>query len=106
MYLDASEGIINKERCDEEYNYEENAKYHYRRIWGIDETEDLPSAIHNCFIIRDDKPLRDAVSKIKKEITEALGNNELAKQYYVTGKNGGIKRISVPRELVHYKNEY
>ncbi len=105
MYLDASEGIINKERCDEEYNYEENAKYHYRRIWGSDDIEDVPSAIHNCFIISDDKPFRDAVYKIKKEIIKTLGNNELAKQYYVTGQNGGLKRISIPRQFVQYDND-
>ncbi len=101
MYLNAEEGIRNKERNDSKYLAVKN----YLRIRGSADIEDIPSAIHNCFIISDDKPFRDAVYKIKKEIIKTLGNNELAKQYYVTGQNGGLKRISIPREFVHYDNE-
>jgi hypothetical protein len=105
LYIDVAKGFTNKERGLEKYL--NKAIENYGRIRGSDETKDGLSAIHNCFNTSDpdDKPFRDAVYKIKKEIIKALGNNNLAKQYYVTGQNGGIKRISIPREFVHYVNE-
>ena len=104
LYIDVAKGFRNKERGLEEYL--NKVIENYGRIRGSDETEDGLRAIRNCFNMSDpdDKPFRDAVYKIKKEIIKTLGNNELAKQYYVTGQNGGIKRINVPRELVHYVN--
>ncbi len=105
LYIDVAKGFRNKERGLKEYL--NKAIDNYGRIRrGSDEIEDGLSAIHNCFNTSDpdDKPFRDAVYKIKKQIIATLGNNELAKQYYVTGQNGGIKRISIPREFVHYVN--
>lgn len=100
MYLDTPEGIVNKKRGNKE---KEKAISVYRRIRGTDASDDT---IHNCFNSRDDKPLRDVLSKIKSEIIRALGeDSDLAKMYYVTGPNGGFKRIRIPREFVHYLKE-
>ncbi len=103
LYIDVAKGFRNKERG----GFLEKVEINYRRITEMADTEDGLRAIRNCFNMSDpdDKPFRDAVYKIKKEIIKTLGNNNLAKQYYVTGQNGGIKRISIPRQLVHYVNE-
>ncbi len=99
MYLDTPEGIVNKKRGKKE---KYKAITFYRRSRGKDASVD---AIHNCFNIRDDKPLRDVLNKIKSEIIRALSeDSDLAKMYYVTGPNGGFKRIRIPREFVHNLN--
>jgi hypothetical protein len=49
----------------------------------------------------DDKPFRDAVNKTKQKIMLALGDEILAQPYLVSGPNGGNKRVSIDRRLVH-----
>jgi hypothetical protein len=71
------------------------------RIAGIMDADDL-SPIENCFNLRDDKPLRDAVYKIKREIVSKVGSAEWVKPYLISGGNGQIKRIAIGRDLVTY----
>jgi len=97
-YLKVTEGFTNKNRFQHKYIAVDN----YRRITGLDKTDDGISAIHSCFEPREDKPLRDAVNKIKREIVRQVGSETWAKPYCVTGENGGIKRISINRDLVSY----
>jgi hypothetical protein len=101
MYLKVSEGFTNKQRV----SYKLFAKNAYLNILGRDELSIDLSALNNCFDLRDDKPFRDAVYKIKREIIRALGDTDLARQYYVTGSNGGLKRICIPQEFVNNLRE-
>ena len=98
MYLHEPEGFTNKNRFD----YKHFAVQHYRRITGLDESEDGLSAINSCFQPRDDKPLRDAVNKIKRDIISKVGSEEWAEPYLIRGKNGQNKRIAISRDLVSY----
>jgi hypothetical protein len=97
MYLDVVDGMTNLNRDAHKYI----AIDHYRRIAGIMDADDL-SPIENCFNIRDDKPLRDAVYKIKREIVSKVGSAEWAKPYLIAGGNGQNKRIAISRDLVTY----
>ncbi len=99
LYLDVPEGFTNKNRFD----YKDIAIGHYRRLLGQDLSEEELGPIHSCFKPREDKPLRDAVNKIKREIVRHTGDEEWAKPYYISGENGGIKRISIPRDWVSYE---
>ena len=65
---------------------------HYQRIVGRVDSDDR-APIGYCFNIRDDKPLRDAVNKIKRDIISKVGSEEWAKPYLIRGDNGQNKRI-------------
>jgi hypothetical protein len=97
MYLDVVDGMTNLNRDAHKHI----AIDHYRRIAGIMNADDL-APIENCFNIRDDKPLRDAVYKIKREIVSKVGSAEWAKPYLIAGGNGQNKRIAIDRDLVTY----
>lgn len=97
MYLDVVDGMTNLNRDAHKHI----AIDHYRRIAGIMNADDL-APIENCFNIRDDKPLRDAVYKIKREIVSKVGSAEWAKPYLIAGGNGQNKRIAISRDLVTY----
>jgi hypothetical protein len=38
-----------------------------------------------------------AIRTLKRRIIESLGDENLAKHYLISGKNGGIKRIPIDR---------
>ena len=97
MYLEVVDGITNLNRD----NHKHIAIAHYQRIMGRADSDDL-GPIENCFIISDDKPLRDAVNKIKRDIISKVGSEEWAKPYLIRGENGQNKRIAISRDLVSY----
>jgi hypothetical protein len=97
MYLEVVDGITNLNRD----NHKHIAIAHYQRIMGRVDSDDL-GPIENCFIISDDKPLRDAVNKIKRDIISKVGSEEWAKPYLIRGENGQNKRIAISRDMVSY----
>jgi len=97
-YLRVAEGFTNKNR----FVHKHIAVEIYRRITGLEESEDGLSAINSCFKPREDKPLRDAVNKIKRDIISKVGSEEWAKPYLIRGENGQNKRIAISRDLVSY----
>jgi hypothetical protein len=97
MYLDVVDGMQNLYRDEHKHL----AIAHYQRIVGRVDADRL-RPIENCFNIGDDKPLRDAVNKIKRVIVNKLGSEEWAKPYLIRGENGQNKRISINRDLVSY----
>jgi ABC-type Fe3+/spermidine/putrescine transport system ATPase subunit len=68
----------------------------------LEDSEDGLSGINSCFKPRGDKPLRDAVNKIKRDIISKVGSEEWAKPYLIRGENGQNKRIAISRDLVSY----
>jgi hypothetical protein len=97
MYLEVVDGITNLNRGVHKHI----AIAHYQRIMGRADSDDL-GPIENCFNIHDDKPLRDAVNKIKRDIISKVGSEEWAKPYLIRGENGQNKRIAISRDLVSY----
>ena len=97
MYLEVVDGMTNLHRDDHKHI----AIAHYQRIVGRADSDDL-GPIENCFNIREDKPLRDAVNKIKREIISKVGSEEWAKPYLIRGENGQNKRIAISRDMVSY----
>ncbi len=100
LYLRENEGFKNSDRFDKI----NQAIEIYEKLMGRDDDQDNLEAIRNCFDRSDDKPFRDAIYKIKSKISKELGDNDFAKSYLITGKNGGIKRICIPRNMVTYHN--
>ena len=97
MYLEVVDGMTNLNRDDHKHI----AIAHYQRIVGRADSDDL-APIKNCFNIGDDKPLRDAVNKIKRDIISKVGSEEWAEPYLIRGKNGQNKRIAISRDFVSY----
>ena len=97
MYLEVVDGMTNLNRDDHKHI----AIAHYQRIVGRADSDDL-GPIENCFNIGDDKPLRDAVNKIKRDIISKVGSEEWAEPYLIRGKNGQNKRIAISRDFVSY----
>lgn len=96
MYLEQESGFYNKER----FSFQSRALFWYRRVRTFRDLEEAERLLKPCFNPADDKPFRDAVRTIKRLITEALNDETLAKHYIITGKNGGMKRITIDRSLV------
>lgn len=97
LYLKENEGFKNSDR----FGRSKQAIEIYEKLMGRDDAQ----AIRNCFDKSDDKPFRDAIYKIKRKISKELGDNDFAKSYLITGKNGGIKRICIPQNMVSYHND-
>jgi hypothetical protein len=99
LYLKENKGFKNSDRFDEKIKNQ--AIEIYEKLMGRDDNQ----AIENCFDPSDDKPFRDAIYKIKSKISKELGDNDFAKSYLITGKNGGIKRICIPQNMVTYDKD-
>ena len=99
LYIDIEEGFTNKNR----FQYRTRAIENYLRLVGRIENPLGIGPIESCFQPRDDKPLRDAINKIKKEFIKVIGNENWVKPYFVSGQNGRVKRIPIDRSLVFYE---
>jgi hypothetical protein len=94
LYMEKESGFYNKDR----FLYQDRALYWYKRARAFNEAGEAERLLQPCFNPADDKPFRDAIRTIKRRIIESLGDENLAKHYLISGKNGGIKRIPIDRD--------
>jgi hypothetical protein len=94
LYMEKESGFYNKDR----FLYQERALYWYKRARAFNEAGEAERLLQPCFNPADDKPFRDAIRTLKRRIIESLSDENLAKHYLISGKNGGIKRISIDRD--------
>ncbi len=93
LYMENEAGFYNKDR----FSHYERALYWYKRARSFNEVGEAERLLQPCFNPADDKPFRDAIRTLKRRIIESLGDENLAKHYLISGKNGGIKRIPLDR---------
>ena len=98
LYMENESGFYNKDR----FQYQDRALYWYKRARAFNEAGEAERLLQPCFNPADDKPFRDAIRTLKRRIIESLGDENLAKHYLISGKNGGIKRIPIDRNWVRY----
>jgi len=93
LYMEKEAGFYNKER----FSHYNRALYWYKRVRSFNEAGEAERLLQPCFNPADDKPFRDAIRTLKRRIVESLGDENLAKHYLISGKNGGVKRIPLDR---------
>lgn len=98
LYMEIEAGFYNKER----FSYYERALYWYQRARSFNEAGEAERLLQPCFNPADDKPFRDAIRTLKRRIIASFGDENLAKHYLISGKNGSIKRIPIDRDWVQF----
>lgn len=97
LFLRHEEGIYFKELVD----YKEELQYIYSKI-----TNRLRSKIISGSIEKVTDPTQNAINEKCSRIREAFlarMDEKIAQQYYITGKRGDRKRITLPRDLVEWQ---
>lgn len=94
LFLRHPEGIVFKELPD--YGQELKMIYAEIRPWGLTDRaftsiEDVTDPMRNS--------INEKCARIKKVFVSFLGSR-MAELYFIRGERGGIKKISLPRDLV------
>lgn len=97
LYIEQEAGFTNKER----FQYQNRALYWYKRSRTFRDDSAAMNLLASCFNPFDDKPFRDAIRIIKQKIISEIGDERIAANYLIKGKNGGTKRITIDRNLVN-----
>jgi hypothetical protein len=73
----------------------------YTKLSGIGNLEEMKSRINDMVDVTKSSAF-EKISKIKAAFVKAIGE-ELAKNYYIQGGNGEVKKVLLDRDLVEYK---
>ena len=97
LFLSHPEGIVFKDLPD--YRRELTKIYSEVRPWGLSDRalqsiEDVTNPLLNS--------INEKCARIRKAFTMIL-DSSIAEHYYIKGKRGGVKGITLPRELVTWK---
>ena len=97
LFLSHPEGIVFKDLPD--YRRELTKIYSEVRPWGLNERalqsiEDVTNPLLNS--------INEKCARIRKAFTTII-DNSIAGHYYIKGKRGSVKGITLPRELVTWK---
>lgn len=100
LFLRHPEGILFKELVD----YRQELSYIYNDIKGI-KTSNQQTVVqtYNDSIINVTDPLKNSINEKCTRIKEAFlirFQETLAKEYFITGKKGEPKRITLPKDLI------
>lgn len=100
LFLRHPEGILFKELVD----YRQELSYIYHDIKGI-KTSNQQTVVqtYNDSIINVTDPLKNSINEKCTRIKEAFlirFQETLAKEYFITGKKGEPKRITLPKDLI------
>ena len=95
LFLRHPEGIVFKDLPD--YRQELTKLYSEVRPWGLSDRalqsiEDVTNPLLNS--------MNEKCARIRKTIIAVLNSKVLAEHYYIKGPRGGLKKISIPRELL------
>ena len=93
LYLDHPEGIGLSFLCD----YREELNNIYKEISSIGDLEEMKARIDDIVNVTKSSAV-EKISKIKAAFVKAIGE-ELAKNYYIQGGNGEVKKVLLDREL-------
>ena len=93
LYLDHPEGIGLSFLCD----YREELNNIYKQISSIGDLEEMKARIDDIVNVTKSSAV-EKISKIKAAFVKAIGE-ELAKNYYIQGGNGEVKKVLLDREL-------
>jgi hypothetical protein len=73
----------------------------YTKLSGIGNLEEMKSRINDMVDVTKSSAF-EKISKIKAAFVKAIGE-ELAKNYYIQGGNGEVKKVLLDRDLFEYK---
>lgn len=100
LFLRHPEGILFKELVD----YRQELSYIYNDIKGIKASnQQTVVQTYNDSIMNVTDPLKNSINEKCTRIKEAfllLFQEALAKEYFITGKKGEPKRITLPKDLI------
>jgi hypothetical protein len=97
FYLNHPEGVgLSFIRGKKEEMYEI-----YTKLSGIGSLDEMKSRINDIVDVTKGSAF-EKISKIKAAFVKAIGE-ELAKNYYIQGGNGDVKKVNLDRALVEYK---